>query len=166
MIWGPSRGEGARWIAAVVCDSWRQGSWLAVIVMVMALAALAEWLRVSGNPLPIDGHACGHCLCEQDCNFHECAKLDEFESLRQLSFTPPDGEFVLLNYRINAEFRCPFRLFPSVCDIDPYRWVLCLWRPLWGLLRPRLLIGGELRRSFSPESPLATQAARDGVGYP
>ncbi|CAM9360798.1 unnamed protein product, partial [Ectocarpus sp. 12 AP-2014] len=56
-----------------------------------------------------------------DCNFHECAKLDEFESMRQLSFTPPDGEFVLLNYRINAEFRCPFRLFPSVGDIDPYR---------------------------------------------
>lgn len=41
--------------------------------------------------------------------------------MRQLSFTPPDGEFVLLNYRINAEFRCPFRLFPSVGDIDPYR---------------------------------------------
>lgn len=57
----------------------------------------------------------------QDCNFHECAKLDEFESMRQLSFTPPDGEFVLLNYRINAEFRCPFRLFPSIGDIDPYR---------------------------------------------
>ncbi|CAM9625766.1 unnamed protein product, partial [Pylaiella littoralis] len=56
-----------------------------------------------------------------DCNFHECAKLDEFDSMRQLSFTPPDGEFVLLNYRINAEFRCPFRLFPSVGDIDPYR---------------------------------------------
>lgn len=56
-----------------------------------------------------------------DCNFHECAKLDEFESMRQLSFTPPDGEFVLLNYRINTEFRCPFRLFPSVADIDPYR---------------------------------------------
>ena len=61
------------------------------------------------------------CVRAQDCNFHECAKLDEFESMRQLSFTPPDGEFVLLNYRINAEFRCPFRLFPSVADIDPYR---------------------------------------------
>lgn len=60
-------------------------------------------------------------MCWQDCNFHECAKLDEFESMRQLSFTPPDGEFVLLNYRINAEFRCPFRLFPSIGDIDPYR---------------------------------------------
>ena len=63
-----------------------------------------------------------YCCTQQDCNFHECAKLDEFESMRQLSFTPPDGEFVLLNYRINAEFRCPFRLFPSIGDIDPYRY--------------------------------------------
>lgn len=62
----------------------------------------------------------------QDCNFHECAKLDEFESMRQLSFTPPDGEFVLLNYRINAEFRCPFRLFPSIADIDPYRYFIVI----------------------------------------
>merc|ERR1712217_404334 len=28
-----------------------------------------------------------------DCNFHECVRLDEFEETRTLHFIPPDGEF-------------------------------------------------------------------------
>ncbi|CAM9265147.1 unnamed protein product [Phaeothamnion confervicola] len=64
-----------------------------------------------------------------DCNFHECVRLDDFETLRQasfwkagkLSFIPPDGEFVVLNYRITGEFRAPFRLFPSMEEVSPYR---------------------------------------------
>lgn len=56
-----------------------------------------------------------------DCNFHECVRLDEFESSRTLSFFPPDGEFILLNYRITGEFRAPFRIFPTVEEISPYR---------------------------------------------
>ena len=31
-----------------------------------------------------------------DCNFHECVHLDEFESSRTLHFIPPDGEFAVL----------------------------------------------------------------------
>lgn len=53
-----------------------------------------------------------------DCNFHECVRLDEFESSRTLSFFPPDGEFALLNYRITQEFRAPFRIFPTVEEIS------------------------------------------------
>ncbi|KAG5182084.1 coatomer protein complex, gamma sub-unit [Tribonema minus] len=53
-----------------------------------------------------------------DCNFHECVRLDDFESGRQLTLVPPDGEFVALNYRITAEFRAPFRMFPSVTETD------------------------------------------------
>jgi len=48
-----------------------------------------------------------------DCNFHECVHLDEFESARTLHFLPPDGEFTVLNYRITADFRTPFRIFPQ-----------------------------------------------------
>ncbi|CAK4074110.1 unnamed protein product [Aphanomyces euteiches] len=54
-----------------------------------------------------------------DCNFHECVQLDEFERDRVLVFTPPDGEFTVINYRITGEFRAPFRIFPFVEETSP-----------------------------------------------
>lgn len=54
-----------------------------------------------------------------DCNFHECAKLDDFDSTRTLSFVPPDGEFVLMNYRITSDFLAPFRIYPFVEELSP-----------------------------------------------
>jgi len=56
-----------------------------------------------------------------DCNFHECVKLEEFESQRILSFFPPDGEFVVMGYRITNEFRTPFRIFPFFELSSPYK---------------------------------------------
>lgn len=56
-----------------------------------------------------------------DCNFHECVKLDDFESSRVLSFVPPDGEFVVMNYRLTGEFRVPFRVFPYFELVSPYK---------------------------------------------
>jgi len=56
-----------------------------------------------------------------DCNFHECVKLDEFESHRILSFIPPDGEFIVMNYRITTDFRTPFRIFPFFELTSPYK---------------------------------------------
>mmetsp|Transcript_4356 Transcript_4356/g.14448 ORF Transcript_4356/g.14448 Transcript_4356/m.14448 type:complete len:465 (+) Transcript_4356:75-1469(+) len=56
-----------------------------------------------------------------DCNFHECVRLDDFESNRLLSFFPPDGEFVVLNYRCTGEFRAPFRVLPSVDELSPFQ---------------------------------------------
>ena len=35
----------------------------------------------------------------EDCNFHEGARLDEFETEKMISMVPPDGEFCLMNYR-------------------------------------------------------------------
>lgn len=49
-----------------------------------------------------------------DCNFNDCVNLSEFDNARTLSFRPPDGEFVVLNYRITGEFRAPFRVFPNI----------------------------------------------------
>jgi AP-4 complex subunit mu-1 len=34
-----------------------------------------------------------------DYNFHECVDFSEFQSSKYLYFSPPDGEFVLMNYR-------------------------------------------------------------------
>lgn len=103
-----------------------------------------------------------------DCNFHECINLDDFESTRTLALIPPDGsgsplllgpllyirtravrplvirslviracinrrdlrhagEFTVMNYRITAtEFRAPFRVFPFVEEMSPYKVELVL----------------------------------------
>ena len=31
-----------------------------------------------------------------DCQFHQCVRLNEFDSDRTISFVPPDGEFELM----------------------------------------------------------------------
>jgi len=54
-----------------------------------------------------------------DMNFNDCVNLTEFESARTLSFIPPDGEFVVLNYRVTGEFSTPFRIFPSIEEVEP-----------------------------------------------
>ena len=54
-----------------------------------------------------------------DMNFNDCVNLTEFETARTLSFIPPDGEFVVLNYRITGEFATPFRIFPSIEEKEP-----------------------------------------------
>ena len=56
-----------------------------------------------------------------DCNFHECVRLDELEHNRTLSFVPPDGEFAVLNYRVTNEFRQTFRIFPFFELLSPYK---------------------------------------------
>lgn len=57
-----------------------------------------------------------------DCNFHECVHLDEFEQQKTIHFFPPEGEFSVLNYRISAgDFRNPFKIFPVIEIIDTYK---------------------------------------------
>jgi AP-4 complex subunit mu-1 len=56
-----------------------------------------------------------------DCNFHECVILDEFEHARELHFFPPDGEFAVMNYRVTADFRNPFKIFPTVEITGQYK---------------------------------------------
>jgi len=61
-----------------------------------------------------------------DCNFHECVDLGEFESGRCLNFYPPEGEFAVMNYRITGEFRAPFRIFPFLEESSPYKMELVI----------------------------------------
>lgn len=56
-----------------------------------------------------------------DCIFHECVHLDEFESTRTIHFLPPDGEFSVLNYRVTTDFRVPFKLFPTIEETGPFK---------------------------------------------
>jgi len=40
-----------------------------------------------------------------DIRFHQCVRLQRFESERVISFVPPDGEFELMNYRLDTKVR-------------------------------------------------------------
>lgn len=54
-----------------------------------------------------------------DINFHDCVNLSEWDHGRTLSFHPPDGEFIVLSYRMTGEFKTPFRIFPSIEEVEP-----------------------------------------------
>lgn len=69
-----------------------------------------------------------------DCRFHQCVRLDEFDSTRTISFIPPDGEFELMtcafcptlvslfltrgySYRSTSNVKLPLRIIPTVTEI-------------------------------------------------
>lgn len=56
-----------------------------------------------------------------DCNFHECVNAKDFETLKILTIAPPDGEFIVMNYRINSEFQAPFRIYPFIDELSDYK---------------------------------------------
>lgn len=39
-----------------------------------------------------------------DCAFHECVDTRDWDALRTLAITPPDGEFLVMNYRISDDY--------------------------------------------------------------
>jgi AP-2 complex subunit mu-1 len=57
-----------------------------------------------------------------DCTFHRCVRLGEFDADRTIAFIPPDGEFELMRYRVTADnINLPFRIIvllfkPRMCD--------------------------------------------------
>lgn len=64
------------------------------------------------------GNKYGSSVCVDDMNFNDCINMSEWENSRTLSFIPPDGEFLVLNYRMTGEFSTPFRIFPSIEEIN------------------------------------------------
>jgi AP-4 complex subunit mu-1 len=52
-----------------------------------------------------------------DCNFHECVDLRDFEAMKTLIINPPDGEFLVMNYRINGDYQTPFRIYPFIDEL-------------------------------------------------
>ena len=92
------------------------------ILMKSFLAGNPE-LRLALNEDLVIGKGSGQygSVVLDDCNFHECVHLDEFDSSRAIHFIPPDGEFSVLNYRITGDFPSPFRIYPSVEESGPYK---------------------------------------------
>jgi len=41
----------------------------------------------------------------EDVKFHQCVRLARFEADRQINFIPPDGEFDLMTYRLDAKVK-------------------------------------------------------------
>lgn len=84
--------------------------------------ALNEDLQVGKDTA--GGYGTGVVL--DDCNFHECVDVSEFDSDRCLSLKPPDGEFVVMNYRMTSDFRAPFRVTPIVEEVSATKLELVL----------------------------------------
>jgi len=49
----------------------------------------------------------------EDVTFHQCVRLNKFETDRIITFVPPDGDFELMSYRLNT-------------NVKPLIWVECI----------------------------------------
>lgn len=61
-----------------------------------------------------------------DCNFHECVRFTNFENERTINLLPPEGEFIVMNYRVSSGVRAPFRIFPHFELLSPHKAELVL----------------------------------------
>lgn len=57
-----------------------------------------------------------------DFNFNECVNTSEFNDFKILTISPPEGEFIVMNYRIKGEYQTPFRIFHFVDEMLPYKY--------------------------------------------
>ena len=56
-----------------------------------------------------------------DFNFNESVNASEFKDSKILIINPPDGEFVVMNYRIKGDYQTPFRIFPFIEESTQYK---------------------------------------------
>eukprot|EP01100_Stratorugosa_tubuloviscum_P001396 TRINITY_DN1312_c0_g1_i1.p1 TRINITY_DN1312_c0_g1~~TRINITY_DN1312_c0_g1_i1.p1 ORF type:complete len:444 (-),score=165.00 TRINITY_DN1312_c0_g1_i1:131-1462(-) len=56
-----------------------------------------------------------------DINFHQCVRLNMFETNKELIFSPPEGESTIFNYRVTQDIRLPFKIFPFIEEINGQR---------------------------------------------
>ncbi|KAA8915357.1 hypothetical protein TRICI_002492 [Trichomonascus ciferrii] len=60
----------------------------------------------------------------EDVKFHQCVQLDQFEKDRTITFTPPDGNFELLSYRIRDVQSKPLFLVDTDIDVRSHSRVI------------------------------------------
>ncbi|KAG4302718.1 hypothetical protein PCANB_001069 [Pneumocystis canis] len=53
----------------------------------------------------------------RNCYFHQCVKLNYFDTNKSIVFIPPDGEFELMRYRVTENIHLPFQVIPIVNEI-------------------------------------------------
>lgn len=90
--------------------------------------------------IPVGGRAQGRggrAVDLEDVKFHQCVRLTQFDEARQIVFTPPDGEFELMSYRLSQlELTPPFWVDCQVCGNRRLRPVLMTYCPSWLKLAP------------------------------
>ena len=77
-----------------------------VIQMKSYLIGNPELRLVLNNDLTVGKHTEGPVgsVVLDDCNFHECVDVRDFEAMKTVTINPPDGEFLVMNYRINGDY--------------------------------------------------------------
>jgi len=65
---------------------------------------------------PPDNRPNRHQIAIDQLRFHKCVQLSKFESERQISFIPPDGEFELASYRVSNDVQLPFQVMPNITE--------------------------------------------------
>ena len=78
-------------------------------------------IQVALNENLVIGPGAGAGCTLASCNFHESVDLKEFQQNKVLSFTPPTGEFVLMNYRFINDFSPPFRIVPTLTKVHEHQ---------------------------------------------
>lgn len=58
-----------------------------------------------------------------DYNFHHSVCSKNFESKKILTLSPPEGEFILMNYKINSDFTPPFK-FVTIVEESSFKLML------------------------------------------
>ncbi len=56
-----------------------------------------------------------------DITFHQACNLSDFERDKVVALQAPEGECIVLNYRISGDFELPFRVYPVVEEVDEGR---------------------------------------------
>ncbi|KAF8634543.1 hypothetical protein AX15_000841 [Amanita polypyramis BW_CC] len=64
-----------------------------------------------------NGPSGGDAVQLDNCQFHQCVRLHDFDETRTISFIPPDGEFELMRYRCTSNVKLPLRVIPTVNEI-------------------------------------------------
>eukprot|EP01053_Blabericola_migrator_P001449 Blabericola_migrator_1__1448@NODE_1381_length_4673_cov_78_048198_g926_i0_p1_GENE_NODE_1381_length_4673_cov_78_048198_g926_i0NODE_1381_length_4673_cov_78_048198_g926_i0_p1_ORF_typecomplete_len508_score67_79Adap_comp_sub/PF00928_21/1_4e35Clat_adaptor_s/PF01217_20/3_1e16_NODE_1381_length_4673_cov_78_048198_g926_i03741897 len=83
---------------------------------------LNEDLHVSNEFLGMEGGEGSLCQLK-DCLFHESVSIEDFASTKSLLFTPPQGEFVFMRYRVAQSMlqRPPFLVYAETQILDKDR---------------------------------------------
>ncbi|KIY46948.1 putative clathrin-associated adaptor complex medium chain [Fistulina hepatica ATCC 64428] len=66
-------------------------------------------------------HGIANAVELDDCRFHQCVRLHDFDATRTISFVPPDGEFELMRYRSTSNVNLPLKVIPIVTEIGTTR---------------------------------------------
>jgi AP-1 complex subunit mu len=65
---------------------------------------LNDKVSFAGNEMAGEGNK-GKAIEMEDIKFHQCVRLNRFETDKTISFIPPDGEFELMSYRLNMQVK-------------------------------------------------------------